>query len=438
MSKGNVILGQARGSVGDVTFYRAYGEQIARSRNRHPRNPKTSAQKVQRAVMATALRAYSLGKNIFDHSFEGVGVGMPSMRRFLSQNVKLMRTSIVGALNGGTVSPYRVAAPGVNIPIANAYVVSSGTLQQTYFTYGAQGYAIPAVGDATTIAEYVAANQLQEGDIFTFVGFFAKPTDPAIEYVDPVEGPIEGMCIAQCYFGYEQLMVKTGAASDDTAISAETELSAIFEVIGSYAPTSVVISQKKLGEYVTIGDLGQPDYVGAWGVIMSREASGLRSNCTLNVEGADNLFGITTPYLIRAWSSEGSYADPSLILEGSNFNRGLVPAPVSPLFEVFADYNATRRPQIGDTVDTLYVRVNRDLSMAEIGDGFNYGDPSADTSMFSLYYDSESEGFVFALYINFAFTLEGSANVPAGIYGLEASQQVQLTAPLVTSFGEID
>ena len=320
-----MLLGQARGSVGDLTFYCANGQQVTRSRNRHPRNPKTNAQLVQRAITATILRAYSLGKSIFDHSFEGVGVGMPSMRRFLSQNMKLMRTSIVNALNSGTVSPYRVAAPGVNIPIANAYVVSTGTLLQTFFTLDNGDYKIPAIGSATTVAEYVAANMLQEGDIFTFLGFFAKPTDPEIEYVDPEEGFIEGMSIAYCYFGYVQLRVKAGAAEDLTEVTADTDLGAIFDIVEK-TMTSGAIMDTKLGGTITIGDMADnPDYGGAWGVIMSREASGLRSNCTLRVIFRDQLYGITSPYLIRAWRTEGSYADPSLILDGSNFNPNFVP-----------------------------------------------------------------------------------------------------------------
>ena len=49
MAKGNLFLGMGRGSVGDVTFYRADGQQLSRARNRKPRNPKTNAQLIQRA-----------------------------------------------------------------------------------------------------------------------------------------------------------------------------------------------------------------------------------------------------------------------------------------------------------------------------------------------------------------------------------------------------
>ena len=42
MAKGNMLMGYSRGSVGDVTFARIKGQQIARARNRNPKNPKTN------------------------------------------------------------------------------------------------------------------------------------------------------------------------------------------------------------------------------------------------------------------------------------------------------------------------------------------------------------------------------------------------------------
>ena len=75
MSKGNLFQGMARGSVGDVTFTRVNGQQVARVRNRKPKNPRTNKQLYQRAIMATVMRAYSAGRAIFDHSFEGVKFG---------------------------------------------------------------------------------------------------------------------------------------------------------------------------------------------------------------------------------------------------------------------------------------------------------------------------------------------------------------------------
>ena len=86
MAKGNMLQGMARGKVGDVVFSRLGGEQIARVRNRHPKNPRTNAQLYQRAIMATVMQAYSAGKVIFDHAFQGREIGAGIQRRFMALN----------------------------------------------------------------------------------------------------------------------------------------------------------------------------------------------------------------------------------------------------------------------------------------------------------------------------------------------------------------
>lgn len=85
MAKGNMFLGMSRGSVGDVTFYRSRGNQVARARNRQPANPKTEAQVIQRMILATASKAYSRMKGIVDHSFQGIQYGGASQTYFLKR-----------------------------------------------------------------------------------------------------------------------------------------------------------------------------------------------------------------------------------------------------------------------------------------------------------------------------------------------------------------
>lgn len=91
MAKGNMFLGMSRGSVGDVTFYRGRGQQLARARNRAPRNPKTYAQIVQRMILATASKAYSRMKGITDHSFQNVQYGAQSQSYFLKKAMERIR-----------------------------------------------------------------------------------------------------------------------------------------------------------------------------------------------------------------------------------------------------------------------------------------------------------------------------------------------------------
>lgn len=71
MAKGNFLLGYARGSVGDVTFSRVKGNQVAKARNRNPANPNTIPQAMQRSLFADAVRFYTRGvQNAFKFAFE--------------------------------------------------------------------------------------------------------------------------------------------------------------------------------------------------------------------------------------------------------------------------------------------------------------------------------------------------------------------------------
>lgn len=141
MAKGNLFLGCARGSVGDVTFYRRNAQQISRVRVRKVKNPQSNAQMWQRAINHTAVQAYSVLKKICDHSYEGVSYGANSYSKFLSLNMDMLRREA-----GSTIqqqSGQRAYCPfdfkGVT---AMPWILSQGTLQgvQALFEDNIQGY----------------------------------------------------------------------------------------------------------------------------------------------------------------------------------------------------------------------------------------------------------------------------------------------------------
>ena len=136
MAKGNLFLGCARGSVGDVTFYRRNAQQISRVRVRKVKNPQTSAQMWQRAINHTAVQAYSVLKKICDHSFEGVSYGANSYSKFLSLNMDMLRREA-----GDTIqqqSGQRAYCPfdfrGIS---AMPYVISTGSIPQPQVSFSA-------------------------------------------------------------------------------------------------------------------------------------------------------------------------------------------------------------------------------------------------------------------------------------------------------------
>ena len=180
MSKGNLFQGQGRGKVGDVVFTVRNGEQVGRVRNRHPYNPRSPRQLVQRAIMATVATAYSSGKAIFDHSFQGKPAGDACARYFLKRNSTKLRSDIADQL---LLSPQEASAcvvgPNPLYPTANAYMVSEGTLPnpfQVVFENTGNTYKEFKVAGKWSIEAYSTLGDLASAffnpdDLFTLVSF---------------------------------------------------------------------------------------------------------------------------------------------------------------------------------------------------------------------------------------------------------------------------
>lgn len=127
MSKGNMLLGHARGKVGSLVFSRANGQQITRARAEVVKNPQTDAQVVQRILLNTVAQAYSRMAAICDHSFEGVKAGQDSMSYFMKTNLNALRARI--ALYGTLATDTVFACPiGQAFMASNDYLISKGSL----------------------------------------------------------------------------------------------------------------------------------------------------------------------------------------------------------------------------------------------------------------------------------------------------------------------
>lgn len=318
MAKGNLFLGMASGSIGDVTMYRTNGQQISRARNRKPSNPRSDAQLYQRAILATISRVYQLGHAIFDHSFQGYRRGAENQRRFQKLNLNALRTQLAADVAAGT-SLARVGAPGVSAPTANRYIISEGTYQNTLLIPAANGsvqFPQPQAGE--TIGQYAARVGLFDDDIYTIVVIGVSPTDFAYEYVTDDGQLVEEASVGRANFRYLQLRVKNGVQAATAAISGDTELTDIFQVF----PDKVPFNGYTLSSNITFADLVEnPDWSnGAIGVIRSRDDSDLRSSTSMQLVG-DGTFGITARWLLEVWRKESQIGQSPLILEGSNFAR---------------------------------------------------------------------------------------------------------------------
>lgn len=182
MAKDNLFLGTARGSVGDVTFSRLNGVQVARVRNRSPRNPQSPAQMVQRIIMSTVGKAYSFMSEICNHSFEGFETGQSSQRKFMEVNVGLLRDKVAEVLAYPveevvrSSEAYNFSFKNDYAPVLNGFMLSAGSLPSiplTQLEFGVASCIAFDPGELTTntitYADFINITGLQRGDQLTFI-----------------------------------------------------------------------------------------------------------------------------------------------------------------------------------------------------------------------------------------------------------------------------
>ena len=168
MSKNNMLLGYARGKVGDLVFARRLGQQTTRAYNSNPRDAKTRSQVTQRVKIANVIAMYRALKNICNHSFEGLSVGQSCYNAFVKAN-----------LTGNQVSLTKEAA-SLGACIVAPYLISRGSLASIIVEgTGADAVTNISVGDltisgTTTIGQFakaVVANNagIEHGDQLTYV-----------------------------------------------------------------------------------------------------------------------------------------------------------------------------------------------------------------------------------------------------------------------------
>lgn len=181
MGKNNLVLGTARGKLGDIVFYRAGGEQRFRTRVR-PTNPRTDAQCVQRCIVSTAVKFYSLVVDVCDHAFQNYEGKLKNHQRYMRLNIDYLRKVAKRDIlaNGPIIwAPTNVGnftwKDSENIAI-NAYQVSEGDIPplNTKFTKLIDG-TLPTIGPemgsfSTLTYQQVCTNLgLQAGDQLTMI-----------------------------------------------------------------------------------------------------------------------------------------------------------------------------------------------------------------------------------------------------------------------------
>lgn len=171
-----MLLGHARGKVGDIVFSRVNGQQVTRARAAVVKNPKTEKQVIQRILLNTVIQAYSRMAEICDHSFEGIQVGQKSMSVFMHENLKALRAKVSSHVSeaGTFEGVYAFAPQGLNVFTPNEYVIATGKLPEVVLSKvaAATGAEIAIVSEDAipTYGEIIASLGLQRGDQLTFIG----------------------------------------------------------------------------------------------------------------------------------------------------------------------------------------------------------------------------------------------------------------------------
>lgn len=194
MAKGNFLLGYARGSVGDVTFSRVKGNQVAKARNRNPANPNTIPQAMQRSLFADAVRFYTRGvqntfKFAFEHKLENESDYNAFMRLNVNRGVRIGKTpeSMYPAIGDwlvaeGSITPPlkqdAVVSTAEGDAIAGVYMVADATpnefvagddLPSSGITLGFSVETAPTTVGALSLALKAQFPQLRDGDIVTIL-----------------------------------------------------------------------------------------------------------------------------------------------------------------------------------------------------------------------------------------------------------------------------
>lgn len=320
MAKGNLFLGMARGSVGDVTFYRSEGEQISRARNRHPFNPRTERQSVQRAVSSSVARIYSAGQVLFNHSFQGFKPGKECQRQFMKVNNRILRQMYYADIAGNT-DQARFGVPGVSVAVpCPGIMVSDGNYPQAAFGWDSAGlvYALPAglIADDETVAQYCARVGLIPGDIYTFGCLSLDNSGDAVPAWSDATGALDHS-VWPSMFQFQQLKVLDTVANDSRTIEGR-KFSDLFEDYASVGEISLLgLDYSDDIGLDTLTNLFSDN--GCIFLIRSRYGEDLRSTSFLMPVQLTKDYGIKANLVVPAWTNPAALQDPDLILDGSEF-----------------------------------------------------------------------------------------------------------------------
>lgn len=162
MAKGNLFLSQARGKVGSVVFYRKDGEQVSRVYTSQVKNPKSSAQNLQRAIFYSVSRMAAGAKYLVEQGQEGVAKGAKSRQAFVKKALNDLRTrvlagdpSVLNVKGNPYMQPIPVSLTSGSLPTVDYRFDGSREDLMTNFIFG-MSEGMDDLADAYTLRQFFA------------------------------------------------------------------------------------------------------------------------------------------------------------------------------------------------------------------------------------------------------------------------------------------
>jgi len=181
----------AIGRVGNKTYYQRMGKTIARVITR-PRNPRTEGQSLHRVLVKAVNNCYSKLKDVCNHTFEDYDSSFECMNKFKKVNLKYLREHATALLDSGQgLGGFYQFSPidsGIWTPFAA--IISEGHLPKVSVGIDAAGgHRAYVNAPGSTYADFVAAWNLQRGDLLTFVTVQKRKADYEVEVARLVLDP---------------------------------------------------------------------------------------------------------------------------------------------------------------------------------------------------------------------------------------------------------
>ena len=275
MAKTGFWLNGAKGKVAGTTIYQSNGETVMRVINRSVKNPRTTAQLIQRIITKTVAKQYSAMKEICDHSFEGVTAGANTMARFRSINNTLLRERIAAAQQAGDKFDeiYNFIPLKSNKFVPAVVQLSDGSLPSINVK-GATDYVIAKLSNTNTYQGILDYYGLERGDQLTFLTVEKHNDSYAFHFnrviLDPREEDGSAAPLSTAFIS-EGKIVKPSFRNEGTfnALSWTEDNNVRFAIKedGTVIAAAIIVSRKVNNDWLRsksvlkVGDIPDYDYI---------------------------------------------------------------------------------------------------------------------------------------------------------------------------------